>query len=302
MFVHVIVIGSSTAHILVNCIESLQDQGVDIRLSLIENINLSTNPDYDRLQSLTSQLDVTSWIRNTAPRGFSANNTTALASITEKPSFVLFLNDDTVVHPGAIRHMARVLTEDPAIGMVGPRIVGTDGCGQDSVFLYPLGSQALLHALFGKRFSIASGHADSRSVWLSAACLMVRWATLKEIGGFDERFDPGYAEDTDFCYRAIKHGWKLVQCPDAVVTHIGGMSFGAQSPARYRLSYRGLFRFVAKWASTPGEVAIRAAWVVGSIARMLLSLMRELALGQRTFSKTRLYGAILLAALSRNDA
>jgi GT2 family glycosyltransferase len=301
MFVHVIVIGSSHAQIVVDCLESLLNQSLEIGLTLIENVDLSLDPAYDRIKDLTCKFGSTQWIKNDTPKGFSANNNAALRRLDgNNIPLVLFLNDDTLVHPGAISHIVQLFQDDPELSMVAPKIVGPDGCPQANVFLYPLGRQELLHALFGRRFSTPKDSRDTRSIWLSAACLMVRMSVLQQIGYFDERFDPGYAEDIDLCYRAIKHGWKIKQCADAVITHIGGMSFGGQSSSRYRQSFNGLFKFIAKWANLRNQFAIRAAWAVGSIIRMGFSSLRELFFLQLRFPKTRLYAAILLAALKWN--
>ena len=56
---------------------------------------------------------------------------------------------------------------------------------------------------------------------------------LREIGGFDEAaFGKGYGEETDFCQRAIQHGWRNVLAADVFVFHVGEVSFSKSGGAR----------------------------------------------------------------------
>lgn len=59
------------------------------------------------------------------------------------------------------------------------------------------------------------------------ACLL-RSATLRQTGGFDERFF-AYCEDTDLSLRMLRAGWRIVAAPDARVRHYYSMTGGAYS-------------------------------------------------------------------------
>jgi hypothetical protein len=63
---------------------------------------------------------------------------------------------------------------------------------------------------------------------------------FEELGGFNE--DLKYNEDTDFCHRAIKKGYKIVYSPMAVVEHFMGLD-----------SYQETARFVKKYGLERGR-------------------------------------------------
>ncbi len=58
-------------------------------------------------------------------------------------------------------------------------------------------------------------------------CMFIKRACLDQMGLFDAaHFPVGYGEESDFCYRAAKLGWKHVIAGDTFVTHLEGKSFG----------------------------------------------------------------------------
>jgi GT2 family glycosyltransferase len=58
---------------------------------------------------------------------------------------------------------------------------------------------------------------------LSGAAILARRAMIDQVGGLDERF-PLYAEDTEWCLRITRRGWRLVFEPDAALVHHGSQS------------------------------------------------------------------------------
>ena len=80
---------------------------------------------------------------------------------------------------------------------------------------------------------------------MSGACFLARRRALEELGGFDESYFM-YAEDIDLCWRARRAGWGVAYVPDAVVTHLQGVST-ARRPYRMLVAHhRSVFRFAAR--------------------------------------------------------
>lgn len=168
-------------------------------------------------------------VENAENRGFGAANNQAFA--LSRSSFVLLLNPDTQMVPGAIESLIAVLHADPRIAACGPRLVNPDGSLQISVWRNPptaweivLSNLRLYRLLPGRiRGELLLGphwrHDRRRSVrMLSAAALMVRRETIDAVGGFDERFHM-YGEDNEWCLRIVRAGWLLVFEPAVVVRH-----------------------------------------------------------------------------------
>jgi GT2 family glycosyltransferase len=53
----------------------------------------------------------------------------------------------------------------------------------------------------------------------SGGCSMYDTAKLRELGGFDEVYQPAYVEDLDIGYRGWMRGWPTVFCAGAMVEH-----------------------------------------------------------------------------------
>jgi GT2 family glycosyltransferase len=168
-------------------------------------------------------------VENAGNRGFGAANNQAFA-LSRSP-FVLLLNPDTLMVPGAMDSLIAVLRSDPRIAACGPRLLNADGSLQISVWRNPptaweiVLSNLRLYRLLPERIrgELLLGphwpHDRRRSVrMLSAAALMVRRETIDAVGGFDERFHM-YAEDDEWCLRIARAGWLLVFEPAVVVRH-----------------------------------------------------------------------------------
>ena len=54
--------------------------------------------------------------------------------------------------------------------------------------------------------------------WVIGACILIKKEAWDDVGDFDSQFFL-YREDTDWCYRAIKKGWKIIYHSDLVAIH-----------------------------------------------------------------------------------
>lgn len=112
-----------------------------------------------------------------------------------------------------------------------------------------------------------------------------RWL---EIGGMDVLFRPAYEEDRDICYRAAKHGWKLLFEPKSIVNHhhetTNIKAFGANKIKI--ISFKNQFLFVWKNITDKKYLAYHFLWlpyhllVTNLRARGLLAVGFFLALAQ----------------------
>lgn len=207
--------------------------------------------------------------------------------------YVLFLNPDAAVTPGAIGTMRERLAALPSHAAVAPRLLGADGTPQHSVHRFPslgislllaLGLQHLLPRRWGAALLLegAWDSAVERDVpWAIGAALLTRRATLAGIGGFDERLFL-YAEDLEWCDRAARAGLRVRFVPSAEVVHHGDRS-GAQlhrgdRVAAYMQSTLAFLRRRHGGAWTSAFVAINGG---GTVARYGFYRAAGAALGGR---------------------
>lgn len=73
--------------------------------------------------------------------------------------------------------------------------------------------------------------------WATGACLMVRSAVYRKMGGLDERFF-AHMEEIDLCWRMQLNGWKVTVVPESLVYHVGGGTLPASSPFKLFLNFR----------------------------------------------------------------
>src|SRR5262249_47006407 len=95
----------------------------------------------------------------------------------------------------------------------------------------------------------APEYCRSREVdYCSGACLLVRGAFLRELGGFGERFGPAYGEDVDLCIAARAAGLRVLYCADVTVLHHRSASHDAVDQAlKQRQSAANRKKLVEKW-------------------------------------------------------
>jgi len=184
---------------------------------------------------------------------------------------VLFLNPDAQLRPGALQALARLLADQPAVGIAGPRTLNADGTVQVSTGpdLSPwreLQQRRLVRGV-ARRLPAALAAADALHArahdvdWVSGACLMARRSCLEATSGFDEGFFL-YEEDADLCRRARVAGWRVAFTPEAVAVHGLGQSM-ARSPQRGRLEYhRSHLRYYDKHLGTAARLGLRL-WLLG---------------------------------------
>jgi N-acetylglucosaminyl-diphospho-decaprenol L-rhamnosyltransferase len=161
-----------------------------------------------------------------------------------RSSYVLLLNSDTVVHPGALRALCNCLDAHPRVAIVGPRLLNPDGSLQRSIHQFPTPLVTLLdyswvgpavgHIPGLRRLYLASdSHQRARAVpWVTGAALAIRKTAFQAVRGFDPSFFM-YYEEVDLSYRLSRAGWGTHFTPAAEVTHVAGASTSQQRGAMY---------------------------------------------------------------------
>jgi GT2 family glycosyltransferase/glycosyltransferase involved in cell wall biosynthesis len=205
------------AGLLRDCIASLEAAGTEgVELVLVDN----ASPD-DAWRVLDEMEDRATLVRHAENLGFArACNSGAEAATAE---VVVFLNTDTVVHPGWLEPLLAAAA-DPAVGAAGARLLYPDGRVQHAgMALMPGIDPVHIHRHAPGDHPAALRTRDLRMV--TAACMAVRRDLFLEMGGFDPAYRNGY-EDCDLCMRLWARGLVQRYCADSVVTHLEGRSAG----------------------------------------------------------------------------
>lgn len=191
-------------------------------------------------------------------------------------AYVLSLDSDTEVTPGAIEDMARWLDANAGTGACGSTLVYPDGTPQRTARAFPtpmaaiFGRRSRLTALFpgnpfSRRYMMADreGSAEPYPVdTLSTACMMVRRAVLDTVGGYDEAYFV-YWSDTDWCARIKAAGWRIDTLPTSRVVHNENLKAGHRKVRRTRMVmdfHRGAYRYYSTHHAGPLNPMRYVAW------------------------------------------
>ena len=162
-------------------------------------------------------------MRNERNSGFAATCNAGLAAA--RGEHVVFLNSDTTVTPGWLDELVRVLDSDPAIGLVGPKLLypGSDFIQHCGSVINENGVNEHIFRRMPGSFAAANRPRIYRA--LTGACLMGRREELLALGAFDVAFHMS-TEDTDLCFRYSSKGRPIVYCPASLVYHHEGFTRG----------------------------------------------------------------------------
>jgi len=207
------------------CVGSLLRDGESPRLDEVLVVdNASTDGSLDGLETRGPRLRV---VQTGANLGFGRGVNRGVAA-THTP-YVLVLNPDVELGPGALAQMLDRLDSDPRAAVVGPRLHAQGGevhetCGPPPTLAHEVCRKFLLHlALPFLTFGRLRPRTVARVGWVTGACFAVRRAAFDSVGGFDESIFM-YYEDVDLCLRLRSEGWHVVYLPGAEGQHLGGGS------------------------------------------------------------------------------
>jgi len=207
-------------------------------------------------------------IKNAENLGFAKANNQAIRHSRGK--YILLLNPDTVVQGDALDTMVLFMDDHKDVGAVGPRILNPDNrvqltCGRH--FPTPLTelwdltklSDLLPNSrIFGKAWMSFWAHSDTMEVeLLSGACMMVSREAIDQVGLIDEHFFL-FAEDTEWCYRIKKNGWKIYLNADAEVMHLWQQSMKLSSTNTALESHKSMHLFFMKHYGRRAAIGYRA--------------------------------------------
>jgi GT2 family glycosyltransferase len=185
-------------------------------------------------------------------RGLAAGWNTGMARASGR--YFLIVNADAWLLGDAVERLVVFADANPDAAYVGPRLLNPDGSLQRSVRGFPTLWRLATEYLFLRKLAprsrllnafYAAGFEHDRvrdADFLMGACMLVRRAAVDEVGPLDERFFL-FSEETDWCYRFRRAGWRVVFYPGAEAVHVGGAGHGGRM---FREQVRGHLLFFAK--------------------------------------------------------
>lgn len=251
MQVSIIIVNYNTCNLLRECLSSIfqHTHGLDFEIIVIDN----ASSDGSR-EMLEKEFPQVIRIYNSRNMGFAAANNQGIKRAAG--DYLLLLNSDTQIIGEAIRDTYGFMEEHPQAGIAGCRLLHADGTLQPSCRSFPSVWNIFVESfflylifrktkLFGKYYMSHFDHQSVREVdVVMGAFMFIRRATFDVVGLFDEDYFL-YSEETDFCYRAHRAGFKTFFFPHAAIIHLEGGS-ASNSQVRFQRLHAGVLLFLKK--------------------------------------------------------
>lgn len=272
--ISVVIINYNTCQELQACLDSIRPAAAS-KVVVVDNDSSDGS-----VEMVRSKYPWVTLHANDTNLGYGAASNRAISGCTTQ--YVLLLNSDTLLEPGALEALSHYLELHPRAAIVGPRLVNSDGTLQASCYPFPTPLDTFLEnstcAIFLGRLIRRSvpgirrlywrtwPHDSARIVpWVKGAALAIRLEAFNGVGGFDESFFM-YFEDADLCYRMKKAGWEIHFAPVTTVVHLGGGSTEQvrESMAVQQIHSTDLFyrRHSTRWSISVMTVIIKSLMLV----------------------------------------
>jgi GT2 family glycosyltransferase len=245
--VSVIVVSWNTRQYTLACLASLPDAAARVRWDAWVVDNASDDDSVAAIRRDHPQVRV---IANMANVGFAAANNQGIVACAGR--YVLLLNSDTVMAPGALDALVAFADAHPRAGVVGPTLLNPDGSYQTGPTPFPsVWTETMSVTGLGRRLTYRGypslparrARASRRADYVGGACMLVRREAIAAVGLLDESYFM-YSEEPDWCWRMHRAGWETWYTPDASVTHFGGQSTRQARDAMVVALYRSKVRFL----------------------------------------------------------
>lgn len=229
--VSVVVLSWNTVDLLRACLLSLRRDSVDRPREVIVVDNHSTRD--DSADMVAREFPEFTLIRNPRNVGYAEGNNVGIRASSGR--YVLLLNSDTEVEPGAIDRLAAFLESQPNHGAVGAQLRNVDGSIQRACMRWPdllvcvgfdtwFGKHGPLKGHIDRYFVTDFDHAHSRDVEQPpGAALMLRRTALERVGLLDPDLFL-FFNDVELCRRLHAIGYAIHFLAEARITHHGGAS------------------------------------------------------------------------------
>jgi GT2 family glycosyltransferase len=229
--------------------------------------------------------------------GFAGGNNVGLHAALERGAeFIVLLNNDTTVAPDLLRELVRAAHVYPDAGVLSakicfrndPRRIWYAGTRWD------LTSAAFQHVGQGAMDDGTDFERIGDTEYACGCAMFLRASVVRAIGPLDERFFLLF-EDTDWCFRARKAGYRCLFVPRARVWHRVSASLGGQGLPMFEYFY---VRNRLLWAEKHVPVSRRIAVWLNTLGTMssamhVIDALCQLLLGR--YSPRQLYWEIRLA-------
>lgn len=273
MSLSIIVVSWNTRDLLIQCLSSIFTYPPTDSFDVWVVDNASEDGSNE---AVIRHFPQTNLIENDSNVGFATANNQVIHN--SKGEYLLLLNPDTEVKPGALETLIQFMDQHKEVGAVGPRLQNSDGSIQVSCYLAPTLMREFWRLFHLDVFWDYSSYpmfewdlATAREVEvIQGACLLLRRIALDQVGLLDEDYFI-YSEEVDLCVRLRRAGFHLFWIPQAEVVHYGGRSTEQVQAEMFIHLYRSKVLYFRKNHGLPKSILYKLILFTATISRLLLS-------------------------------
>jgi GT2 family glycosyltransferase len=245
--VSILIVNWNKKRLLENCLNSIEKITKYPNYSIIVVDNGSSDGSVELVKSKFHSVNLFCLKHN---RGFAiANNLGMSAALENNADYILLLNNDTLIIQGDwLRKIVEKAEENRKIGIVGCKLVYPNGKIQH------VGCRLNVRGLdWIDPQSLPIVPEDFDVDVVLGACFLIKREVIDAIGFLDEAFSPFQDEESDFCFRAKKAGYRIFTTLSVKVVHLHGASREAITSDYFSLIHRKnrirlmLLNFSFKW-------------------------------------------------------
>ena len=234
----IVTVSYNVREYLAACLASLGEGAAGLRTEVFVVDNASADGSADLVAERFPRVRV---LRNDKNVGYARAMNRGLREARGR--WLLLLDPDTVVLPGALAALVAAAERWPEVG-VAAAVLDDPGTSEIQAsfrpFLtwraafatYTVAKPLLRHARTRRWEPVRDRPSDVG--FLIGACLLVRREVLDTVGDLDEGYFL-FCEDMEYCRRVVRAGWKLLYTADARVHHHEGKSAEQETPASMRM-------------------------------------------------------------------
>jgi len=198
------------------------------------------------------------------------NNIGIKAALIEGAEYICILNSDVVVEADFLEPLLEAFQKEDKLGIVGPCVCEYE----DKERIQSNGSS--LNPYLGLARSINKGelysniNKDSTLVdYIGGACLLFKSEILTKIGFIPENYFL-FFEETEFCYRAKKHGYRCKCIMTSRVYHKGSSTIAQYKGLGYYLLHKNRIVFMKRNGSLLQKIVFSLYIPVETVGRILM--------------------------------
>jgi hypothetical protein len=156
-------------------------------------------------------------------------------------NYILLLNNDTVVDPDFLIELVNVAQNNAEIGIVGPKVYYYEQPKR----IFNAGGK--VNFFTGRTLFVGHGETNDRRFdnieevdFVVGCALLIKEGTIRRIGLLNEKYF-AYYEETEWCTKARKAGFKVVHVSKAKIWHKSPKARTSESEKYYLTRNRFLF-------------------------------------------------------------